>query len=90
MDAEVRDFGESHTQPVQAAEASDGLKELCMMLEQGSEELEGKHSSFSRGVREREGTSVTAVQRCSAKRFSLCPFPLPAKLIFLHSRTDMP
>lgn len=55
MDAEVRDLGKSHTQPVQAAQASDGLKELCMMLEQSSEELERKDSSFSRGAWEREG-----------------------------------
>lgn len=86
MDAEVRGFAESHTQPVWATQASDGLKELCMMLEQGSEELERKHSSFRRRVCEREGPSVTTVQRCSAKRFSLCPFPLRAKLIFLHPR----
>lgn len=40
--ADIRGFAESHTQPVWAAQASDGVKELCMMLEQGSEELEGK------------------------------------------------
>lgn len=75
MDTEVRDFGKSHTQPVQAAHASDGLKELCMMLEQGSEELERKHSNFSRGVCEREGTSVTTVQRW----FFLVPLPTSSK-----------
>lgn len=81
--------GESHTQPMWAAQASDGLKELCMMLEQGSEELEGKHGSFSRGVCEREGTPVTTVQRCSTKRFSLGLFPIPAKLKFPLPRRQM-
>lgn len=43
------------------------------MLEQGSEKLEGKHSSFSRGMCEMEGTTVTAVQRCSTIGFPCAP-----------------
>lgn len=86
MDGEVRGFSKLHSQPLWEAQASDDLKELCMMLEQGSEELEGKHTSFSRGVCERGRTSVTTVQRCSLQRFSLCPLPFPAKLILPHAR----
>lgn len=49
MRAEVRGFAKAHTQPLHgawAARAQGSLEELCMVLEQGSEEPEGKHKQF--------------------------------------------
>lgn len=74
MCAEVRGFAKAHIQPLhgaRAAQAPDGREKLHMVLEQDSEELDGKHSSFAREMCERGGCSDgrerTAVQRCRAR-----------------------
>lgn len=87
MCVEARGFAKAHPQPLHGAwavQAPDGLEGLRMVPEQGSEELEAKHSSFARGTQEKGGCSDgregTAMQRCRARGCPHAPSSLQQSL----------